>query len=91
MSADDDLIEILKEALAPRGTVTARRMFGGRGIYFDGLFFALIDDGVIYVRVTEATRPRFETEGSVSSFLLHDEERAGRASFLLALARAASR
>ncbi len=39
-------------------------MFGGGGVYFDGIFFALIDDGVIYFRTSEAARPKFEAEGS---------------------------
>jgi DNA transformation protein len=39
-------------------------MFGGVGVYFDGIFFALIDDGALYFRVSQMTRPAFEAEGS---------------------------
>jgi DNA transformation protein len=46
MSANDDSLEILKDAMGRLGTVTDRRMFGGIGVYFDSTFFALIDDGV---------------------------------------------
>jgi len=39
-------------------------MFGGVGVYCDGMFFAIIDDGVVYFRTSETTRVRFEAEGS---------------------------
>lgn len=64
MSANDDLLDILKDALSSLGTVSGRRMFGGVGVYFDGIFFAIIDGGVVYFRTYEATRSNFEAEGS---------------------------
>lgn len=64
MSANDGLLAILKDALNRLGTVSGRRMFGGVGVYFDGIFFALIADGIIYFRISPATRPAFEAEGS---------------------------
>lgn len=64
MAANDDLLEILKDALSRIGTVAGRRMFGGVGVYFDGTFFAIIDDGTVYFRTSETTRPNFEAEGS---------------------------
>ncbi|KAA3628955.1 MAG: transcriptional regulator [Proteobacteria bacterium] len=32
------------------GTASARRMFGGYGIFLDGLMFALIADGTLYLK-----------------------------------------
>lgn len=64
MSANEGLLEILRDALSCLGTVDGRRMFGGVGVYFDGTFFAIIDDGVLYFRTSEATRPNFEAENS---------------------------
>lgn len=63
-SANDDLLEILKEALGRVGTVSGRRMFGGVGVYFDGSFFAIIVDGTIYLKTSEGMRARFEAERS---------------------------
>lgn len=40
-----------------------RPMFGGNGIYLGESFFALVDEGRIYFRVTDETRPDFENEG----------------------------
>ena len=36
------------------GQVTARNMFGGVGIYFEGLFCALIAENVLYFKVDDA-------------------------------------
>ena len=43
--------------------VRAKRMFGGVGLYADELFFALIDDDVLYLKVDDETRPDFERRG----------------------------
>ncbi len=64
MSANDELLEILKDAMGRMGTVSGRRMFGGVGVYFDGTFFAIVDDGTIYLKTSDETRPSFEGEGS---------------------------
>ncbi len=53
-----------REALAELGPVTIRRMFSGYGISIDGVTFALALRGVVLLKVDDATRPRFETEGS---------------------------
>ena len=47
------------------GPVTVRRMFGGAGIYADGTMFALIADGVIYLKAGEQQcRRRSSAKGS---------------------------
>ncbi len=38
-------------------------MFGGVGIYAQGLFFALIAEDRLYFKVDDATRPEFEQRG----------------------------
>lgn len=43
--------------------VVARAMFGGVGLYAEGLFFALIAEDRLYFKVDEVTRPRFERLG----------------------------
>ena len=52
------------EQLSAAGPVTARSMFGGVGLYCRGLFFALIDDDTLYLKVDDTTRPEFERLGS---------------------------
>ena len=54
------IVEQLGKVLAD---VRARRMFGGVGIYAGSLFFALIDDDVLYFKVDSENRPAFEARG----------------------------
>jgi DNA transformation protein and related proteins len=51
------------ELLAPLGTVRARRMFGGHGLYIDDVFVALIADERLYMKTDAAVRPTFERAG----------------------------
>ena len=39
-------------------------MFGGWGIYKDGVIFAIIDDGQLYFKVGENNKADYEKEGS---------------------------
>ena len=48
------------ERLEPFGGVTARRMFGGQGLFKGGLMFALIADGELFFKVDDSNRPDFE-------------------------------
>lgn len=58
---DRDRIEDL---FAPFGPVAVKRMFGGHGIYADGLFFALESDGEIYLKADVETKEAFAAAGS---------------------------
>lgn len=64
MAVTDDFRDFVLEQLAPAGRVTPRAMFGGVGLYLDGLFFALIDDDTLYFKADDATRTRYERAGS---------------------------
>ena len=44
-------------------SIRGRSMFGGVGIYAGELFFALIADDTLYLKVDEETRPEFERRG----------------------------
>ena len=56
--------EFINDLFAPFGPVTVRRMFGGAGIYREGLMFALVFDGAIFLKIDDASIPDFEREGS---------------------------
>lgn len=60
---DSALIEHLMDVLRPLGGVAPRRMFGGAGLFRDGLMFGLISDEVLYLKADAATIPDFEAEG----------------------------
>lgn len=55
--------EQLKELFAEFGPISVRRMFGGHGIFVDGLMIALIAREVIYLKADAASIPAFEQEG----------------------------
>jgi DNA transformation protein len=63
MSASAEFIEFVKDQLMGFGPITVRRMFGGAGIYHDGLMFGLVADDVLYLKADETTRQDFESEG----------------------------
>ena len=56
--------EFIRELFAPFGPVTVKRLFGGSGISSDGLTFALVFDGAIFLKVDDDSIPDFEHEGS---------------------------
>jgi DNA transformation protein and related proteins len=56
--------ESIVELFAAFGPVGVRRMFGGFGIYLDGVMFALAADGVIYLKADDATTAAFRREGA---------------------------
>jgi DNA transformation protein and related proteins len=64
MSVSPSYKAFVLEQLSAAGAVTARSMFGGVGLYCQGLFFALIDDDTLYLKVDDATRADFERLGS---------------------------
>ena len=47
----------------PFGPVQVRRMFGGAGLFADGVMFGLVSDGQIYLKADAAAAPHFEAEG----------------------------
>lgn len=57
------LVDHCLELLAPLGTVRARRMFGGHGLYIDDLFIALIAFERLYLKADAQTQPAFSAAG----------------------------
>ncbi len=54
----DDIRELFRHF----GAVVVRRMFGGAGIYAEGMMFGLVADGVIYLKADGQNAPDFERE-----------------------------
>jgi DNA transformation protein and related proteins len=53
-------LDYLRELTRGSGrAVTTRAMFGGHGVYVDGLFVAIVDDDVLYLRVDDGNRAEF--------------------------------
>jgi DNA transformation protein len=63
MASSAGFLAFLGEQLAGIGPVSIRRMFGGAGVFADGIMFALVSDDTLYFKVDETTRADFEAEG----------------------------
>lgn len=55
--------DTIRDIFSAFGPVTVRRMFGGAGIYADGVMIALVSDEVIYLKADDETASAFEQEG----------------------------
>ena len=64
MPVSQDFTDHVLDQLSPRVATTAKRMFGGAGLYIDGVFFALVDDYVLFLKSDETTRQDFLARGS---------------------------
>ena len=59
----NDFIDYLQELFADFGAVSARAMFGGHGLYHDGVMFAVAFEDGLYLKVDSQTQASFEAEG----------------------------
>ena len=63
MSVSRQYQDYVIEQLSTVGYVTAKKMFGGVGLYADGIFFALIANDTLYQKVDETNRLDYESAG----------------------------
>ncbi len=64
MAKRNDFTDWVEEQLSPLGTIRLKSMFGGIGVYCDEVFFALIDDDVLYFKADDLNRRRFIDAGA---------------------------
>ncbi len=56
----NEFVAHVLDFLEPLGPVSARRMFGGYGIYLDRMMFALVANDTLYLKVDDESRGEFE-------------------------------
>ena len=59
-----DFIAYLHELFADFGPVSTRKMFGGHGVFHDGLMIGLVADDELYLKADKISAPTFAAEGS---------------------------
>lgn len=59
----DEFLTHVLELTGAAGRVTARRMFGGYGLYCDGVFFAIVIESTLYLKADGQNRADFEAAG----------------------------
>ena len=60
MNPERDFVDYLLELLVDFPDVAAKRMFGGYGLFRDGLMFGLVADSTLYFKVDAQNKPDFE-------------------------------
>jgi len=76
MAVSDEFLDYVIDQLSMLGQVTARRMFGGAGLYCDGRMFAVVADDMAYLKVDDSNREDFAKAGS-SPFNPYPEKAKG--------------
>ena len=56
MATAQTTVDVILEAIAGAGAVSAKKMFGEYGVYCDGKIVGLVCDDQLFVKVTEAGR-----------------------------------
>jgi DNA transformation protein len=60
---EKEYVSYVVDLMQSIGPVYAKAMFGGYGIYLDGVMFALIADQVLFLKVDEQTVNDFKSNG----------------------------
>ena len=69
-----EFLTYLLEVMAPWAQVSARRMFGGYGLYREARMFAIVMDDTLYLKTDATSRDRFIAAGS-SAFVYEGKGR----------------
>ena len=56
MKASQEYLDFVLDKLSLIGDIKSRAMFGGYGIFHEGLMFALISEDILYFKVNESNR-----------------------------------
>src|SRR5512133_674344 len=64
MAVSKEYLDYIQDLLAVIGPVQAKRMFGGAGLYHQGVFFGLVADDVLYFKVDDSNKADYEAVGT---------------------------
>jgi len=64
MAVSNEFLDYVLDQFSAWAEVSARKMFGGVGLYREGKMFGLIADDVAYLKVDDSNREAFEQAGS---------------------------
>ena len=65
MARQNEFVNYLLELLQAFGNVSTKALFGGHGIYRDGLIFGVVFDDTFYLKADEINRGQFDARGLV--------------------------
>jgi DNA transformation protein len=76
----NQFVEYLDEVFRLFGPIHSKRMFGGYGVYHQGLMIGLVADDTLYLKVDSLSSPHF-TEAGSSPFMYTKNGRAMKMSY----------
>jgi DNA transformation protein len=79
----NEFVEYLKEVFREFGVVSARKMFGGHGIFYDGVMIGLVAKDTLYLKADVKSAPTF-LENGLSQFMYPKGEKMVGMSYYLA-------
>ena len=74
-------LDYIKDLFSPFGEIRVRKMFGGAGVYCDDLFFAIIGDDDLWLKVDDDNRSEFESKGREAFTFEMKDGRVGEMSY----------
>ncbi len=60
---EKEFVTYVVELMESIGPVSAKGMFGGYGLFLDGLMFGLVADSTLYLKVDKETENEFKAKG----------------------------
>ena len=57
---EDSFFSYVEDQFSGIGKISIRKMFGGAGIYCQGVMFGLISDNIIYLKTDDSNKSDFE-------------------------------
>ncbi|ODA39476.1 TfoX/Sxy family protein [Desulfosporosinus sp. BG] len=63
MTVGESYKEYVVDQLGKLGFITVKKMFGGAGLYYDGLIFGILANDVLYFKVDDSNRSDYERVG----------------------------
>lgn len=74
-SADKEFVAYVVDLMQTMGPVHAKGMFGGHGIFLEGLMFALVADSILYLKTDKDTENEFKEKGlEAFTYIKKDKE-----------------
>jgi DNA transformation protein len=60
---EKEFVTYVVDLMQSIGPISAKSMFGGHGIFLDGLMFGLVADSILYLKVDKETENEFKAKG----------------------------
>ncbi|MBC8412891.1 MAG: TfoX/Sxy family protein [Nitrospira sp.] len=80
MKKTSEFIEFLEEVFEKFGIIDIKKMFGGYGVYHEGLMFGLVERNTLYLKADIKTKELFESM-ELSQFSYRRKDKTIKMSF----------